>query len=86
MLILAGELDDWTPAEPRRQLAEQTRAQGQPVTLIIYPGAHHSFDTYLPVRRVPEARQGRGATAGGQNAAREDSIDQVETFFARYLR
>jgi len=35
---------------------------------------------------VPEARQGRGATIGGDARAREDSIKQVETFFGRYLR
>jgi hypothetical protein len=38
------------------------------------------------VTRIPEALQGRGATIGGDNAAREDSITQVETFLARYLR
>jgi len=48
--------------------------------------AYHSFDSYAPVTRVPEALQGRGATIGGDNAAREDSITQVETFLARYLR
>ena len=86
LLILSGELDDWTPAAPCRRLADVTRAQGQPVSIVVYPGAYHSFDTYNPVMRIPEARQGRGATIGGDNRAREDSIKQVEAFFARYLR
>src|SRR5262245_44938418 len=30
LLILSGELDDWTPAEPCQRLADLTRAQGQP--------------------------------------------------------
>jgi len=86
LLILSGELDDWTPAAPCQRLADVTRAQGQPVSIVVYPGAYHSFDTYNPVMRIPEARRGRGATIGGDNRAREDSIKQVEAFFARYLR
>jgi hypothetical protein len=64
LLILAGEIDDWTPSAPCQRLADQTQRRGQPVSIKIYPGAHHSFDTYGPTRRVPEARQGRGATVG----------------------
>jgi dienelactone hydrolase len=86
LLILAGELDDWTPAAPCQRLADRAREQGQPVRLVVYPGAYHSFDTYAPVMRVPEALQGRGATIGGDTAAREDSIKQVEAFFALHLR
>ena len=86
LLILNGELDDWTPAEPCQRLADVARAQGQPVSIVVYPGAYHSFDTYNPVMRIPEARRGRGATIGGDNGAREDSVKQVEAFFARYLR
>jgi len=56
------------------------------VSIVVYPRAYHSFDSYAPVTRIPEALQGRGATIGGDNAAREDSITQVETFLARYLR
>ena len=86
LLILNGELDDWTPAEPCQRLADVARAQGQPVSIVVYSGAYHSFDTYNPVMRIPEARRGRGATIGGDNGARKDSIKQVEAFFARYLR
>ena len=86
LLILSGELDDWTPAAPCQRLADGARAQGQPVSIVVYRGAYHSFDTYNPLMRVPEALQGRGATIGGDNQAREDSIKQVEAFFARYLR
>lgn len=86
LLILSGELDDWTPAEPCQRLADRARAQGQHVSIVVYPGAYHSFDTYNPVMRIPEARRGRGATIGGDNRAREDSVAQVEAFFARYLR
>jgi dienelactone hydrolase len=86
LLILVGELDDWTPAAPCQRLAHWTQQQGQPVSIKIYLGALHSFDSYAPITRVPEARQGRGATIGGNAGAREDSIREVEVFLARYLK
>ena len=53
LLILIGEKDDWTPAEPCRWLAETAQAQGYPVEITVYPGAHHSFDSTAPLRYVP---------------------------------
>ena len=90
LLILIGELDDWTPAEPCRQLAEAAQAAGYPVTLKVYPGAHHSFDSVGPVRYVPErinpnAPTGRGATTGGNAEAWTDAIAQVERFLGQHL-
>jgi dienelactone hydrolase len=89
-LVLVGEKDDWTPAEPCRQLAERSRAAGYPVAVKIYPGAHHSFDSDRPVRYVEtrvngNAPGGRGATTGGNAEAWADSIREVTAFFARYL-
>jgi len=88
LLILAGELDDWTPAEECRGLA---RAAGERVTLKVYPGAHHSFDSATPVRYVaarinPSAPGGRGATTGGNAEAWSDSIREVTAFFAQQLK
>ena len=90
LLILSGELDDWTPAEPCRKLAEKANAAGYPVSLKIYPGAHHSFDSSRPVRYVAtrvngNAPGGRGATTGGNAAAWADSIVEVTAFFNRNL-
>ena len=87
VLILAGELDDWTPAEECRRLAGKVDA----VTLKVYPGAHHSFDSANPVRFVdsrinPAAPGGRGATTGGNAEAWSDSIREVSAFFARHLK
>ena len=91
LLILIGEKDDWTPAEPCRRLAEASRAAGYPVEIRIYPDAHHSFDSNYPVRY--EARRnnssslsGRGATTGGNPAAWEDARKEVAAFFAKYLK
>jgi dienelactone hydrolase len=90
LLILIGELDDWTPAVNCRNLADSAQSAGQPVTLKVYPGAHHSFDSPYPERysaaRVnPNAPGRRGATTGGQAEAWADSIREVIGFFARTL-
>ena len=42
--IHVGELDDWTPAEPCRELVEALRTSGQDAEITLYAGAHHSFD------------------------------------------
>ena len=91
LMILVGELDDWTPAEPCRQLATRSRDAGLPVSVKVYPGAHHSFDSDRPVRYVQErvnmnAPEGRGATTGGNAEAWADSRKEVLRFFAQYLR
>jgi dienelactone hydrolase len=91
LLILSGELDDWTPAEPCRQLAKRSREAGYPVAIKVYPEAHHSFDNDRPIRYVetfvnPSAPGGRGATTGGSREAWADSIREVTAFFGKHLR
>ena len=91
LLILIGEADDWTPAEPCRKLAEAAQKAGYPVTIKIYPGARHAFDGSSPVRYVPtrvnlNSPSGRGATTGGDPNAWADSIREVTAFFARHLK
>ena len=85
LLILVGELDDWTPAKECVPLA------GGNIRLKIYPGAHHAFDSSRPERYVaerinPSAPGGRGATTGGNREAWADSVREVDAFFARYLK
>jgi dienelactone hydrolase len=91
LLILIGEFDDWTPAEPCRKLAETSAAAGHPVQIKIYPGAHHSFDSIAPVRQAPERINsniagGRGATTGGNPVAWADAVIQVERFLQTHLK
>jgi dienelactone hydrolase len=91
LLILVGEKDDWAPAEHCRVLAERAQAAGYPVTVKIYPGADHSFDSAAPERYVADRRNanspsGRGATTGGNPAAWNDAIQEVTAFFGRYLK
>src|SRR5262245_28791044 len=91
LLILIGEKDDWTPAEPCRRLIEASQRAGAPVTIKIYPGAYHSFDSANPVRYVEtwvnaSSPTGHGATTGGDPDAWADGIREVVAFFDRYLR
>src|SRR4029077_3385756 len=91
LLILIGEKDDWTPAEPCRRLAEAAQHAGAPVTIKVYPGAYHSFDGAGPVRYVEtrvnaNSPTGHGATTGGDPEAWADSIREVDAFFGRALK
>lgn len=91
LLILTGELDDWTPAAPCKRMTDISQQAGHPVTIKIYPGAHHSFDSNRPVRYVAtrmnaNAPGGRGATTGGNAEAWADSIREVKAFFAKHLK
>jgi dienelactone hydrolase len=85
LLILTGELDDWTPAKECVPLA------GERVTVKVYPGVHHSFDSERPQRFVaerinPASPSGRGGTTEGNAEAWADSIRQVMDFFAKNLK
>lgn len=91
VLILIGEQDDWTPAEPCRRLTRAAQEAGYPVEIKVYPGAYHSFDSSKPVRYVaarrnPNASTGWGATTGGDPQAWADSVREVVAFFAKHLK
>src|ERR1044072_6365246 len=91
LLILIGENDDWTPAEPCQKLADAAQGAGYPISIKVYPGAHHAFDSDRPVRYVPQrinanSATGRGATTGGDPTAWADSIKEVVSFFEKHLK
>jgi dienelactone hydrolase len=49
LLILVGDADDWCPAEPWKEVAAKMTSHNYDVELVIYKGAHHSFDaSYAP--------------------------------------
>jgi dienelactone hydrolase len=91
LLILIGEKDDWTPAEPCRRLTQVAQEAGYPVAIKVYADAHHSFDSANPVRYVASrvnanSPTGHGATTGGDPTAWADSIREVLTFFDTKLK
>lgn len=87
MLILIGEQDDWTPAEPCRQIADRfpDRIGPNPVIMVAYPDAYHDFDAPDRPLRV---LTGLATTASGQAhagtnlAARSDALSRVPAFLA----
>ncbi len=93
MLLLIGEADDWTPAEPCRVLARQAEAarasgKGAALTFVTYEGAFHDFDhpSLTPRTRSGLAFTGSGtgtARTGTDRKAREDAIRRVPGFLAR---
>jgi len=51
VLVMIGELDDWSPVSECERWMQRRAGTGAPVSLITYPGAYHAFD-------VPAVRDG----------------------------
>jgi dienelactone hydrolase len=88
--FLLGADDDWTLPEPCVRLAQSLQSKGDQVTLKVYPGAVHGFDTPIPgIRTVSEipsrspARVGLGVQVGQNSAAREESWALVRDILKR---
>jgi dienelactone hydrolase len=87
LLILIGAADDWTPAPPCEALASAAKTAGEPVSIMVYPGAYHDFDhPGLPVHTQSDlayTADGSGRAHSGTNpAARQDALDRVPAFLA----
>ena len=76
VLILAASDDDEVSPEVCRRFSEEMRARGAGVELVIYEGAHHSYDD--PGKRKQSHEPNR--------AALEDSLRRAEAFFGRHLK
>jgi dienelactone hydrolase len=90
VLLMAGALDDWTPAHICERLHERLAAQrergvpGARMELEVYPGSYHGFDSVGEPRvrgNVAGTRSGR-ATVGGNTAARAASHARLFEFAA----
>jgi dienelactone hydrolase len=88
LLMLLGAEDDWTPAAHCEALIERVRER-QPqadVTLRVYPGSHHGFDGAKPVRfrpGVPNGMDPKGVHSGGNPAARDAALAELDRFLQR---
>ena len=88
LLLLVGDSDDWTPAEPCKSLARALEARGGKVKLVAYPGTYHDFDNPgLKAKRVRAevpngVKPGAGVTVAPNPAAREDAKRRVLDFLA----
>ncbi len=87
LLILIGASDTWTPPEPCQQLADTAHANGENVSIQVYPNAVHDFDHPNLPRHTREdlAYTGDGsgeADVGTNPAARADVLTRVPAFLA----
>ncbi|MCA3563799.1 MAG: dienelactone hydrolase family protein [Methylocystis sp.] len=88
LLILIGEADTWTPAEPCRDLVKLMQAGGRNATIITYANAVHEFDH---PNRQPTKRTGLAFTSddsgeamvGTDYEARADALARVPAFLKR---
>jgi dienelactone hydrolase len=85
LLILIGEADNWTPAEPCRSLAKLVTERGGEANFISYPNAVHEFDhpDRKPTRRtgLPFTGDDSGeAMVGTDPDARADALVRVPAF------
>jgi len=86
LLILHGEADDWSPAAPCVELGERLKNSPFPLTVVVYPGAHHDFDhpslrlRTLPNVYNPGAPGDRGAHVGTHEPSRLKAIDETKRF------
>jgi dienelactone hydrolase len=88
LMILIGAADDWTPAAPCQALVGAAGAKGEPVSIVVYPGAYHDFDHPNLVLRshsdlaYTADRDGKAHT-GTDGAARRDALDRVPAFLGQ---
>lgn len=83
LLILIGEADDWTPAARCVEMMPKGQAASE-VTLQVYPGAYHGFDTLDANTNV---RGSRGMHHLQYDPAAEaDAVIRVRAFFEKYLK
>ena len=55
MQIYIGEDDNWTPAQPCKNLVATINSNGGNANIELYPNSFHSFDGPLPLKLVPNA-------------------------------
>ena len=86
LLMLVGQLDDWTPSAPCVALAKSVTEMRPEI--VVYPGVWHGFDSDAPVRvrkDVPNGvNPGQGVHVGGNPAAWRASRDRVVRFLAEH--
>ena len=86
VLMLVGQLDDWTPSAACVELA--AAAEEPRPEIVVYPGAWHGFDSDAPVRvrkDVPSGvNPGQGVHVGGNPAAWRASRDRIVRFLAEH--
>ncbi|NBW51282.1 MAG: dienelactone hydrolase family protein [Betaproteobacteria bacterium] len=87
LLVMSGELDNWTPAAPCKALTDRLAGAKQPVRFVQFPGSYHAFDSAAPVverDNVGGTKSGK-AMVGGNPEARVASAREMLQFLSREL-
>ena len=84
LLILAGDKDDWTPADRCRQTVAGA-GRRELIEAVYYPNAYHSFDVLARDRIVPGG-PGRMHHLAYDSAAAPDAEARTKAFFDKLLR
>jgi dienelactone hydrolase len=83
LLILIGEDDDWTLASRCKDMVSQSAQWGDKtaysITLQVYPGAPHGFDSLIPPRSY------YGHTVGRHPEAAAQAEEEAKRFLAQYM-
>jgi dienelactone hydrolase len=87
LLVMSGELDNWTPAASCKGLTDRLTAAHEPVRYVQYPGSYHAFDSASPVTERHDVGGTRTGTAmaGGNPAARAASAVEMMQFLGQQL-
>ncbi len=90
LLMLLGDADEWTPAAPCKELGERFDVEHPgAVTVRAYADGHHGFDSRAAVRfraDIPAGPDKRGVHVGGNPAAREASLAELDRFLIQHLQ
>lgn len=89
LLVLMGEIDNFTPPKPCIELLERARKAGAPVEIHLYPGSYHVFDApNEPLRVATNVRlpDGTSPTIGTNAETRLQAIQRVNEYLTQILR
>ncbi len=81
LLIVTGELDDWTPARDCQLMIDKYREQSAEMRLEIIPDAHHAFDGPWELQYLDHVK----ATIGANPAAKSRAVNIVDDFVKQTL-
>jgi dienelactone hydrolase len=79
LLILVGDLDDWSPATRCRKFASGARSASE-IALKEYPGVYHLFD----LKGVHEQQEGH--VLRYDPLAADDAVGRIEAFLAKHFQ
>ena len=93
LLLMAGELDNWTPAKNCATFHERVQAgAGAPFDLEVYPGSYHGFDSLSKVAErsglgnIASGKAIVGGNPGALKASHQRLFDFLALHFALPLR